>query len=162
MEPINERDIRSSFINCSKGDAKRLPVPKDLDDQPWDDLDFLGWSDPSFRGRCYIVTPQDDRLVGIALKYELGGSRKSQMCTICLTTHAGGAVELMTARKTGDSGRRGNTVGTYICTDLACSLYARRKKTPALGNQYREDSSPEDRIERVRTNLDAFIGRVYS
>ncbi|MEU2014246.1 FBP domain-containing protein, partial [Nocardia sp. NPDC019302] len=28
MEPVTERDIRSSFVNCSKGDAKRLPVPR--------------------------------------------------------------------------------------------------------------------------------------
>jgi hypothetical protein len=48
-----------------------------------------------------------------------------------------------------------------MCADLACSLYARRKKSPALGRQYREDLEPEERIERVRVNLDAFISRVY-
>ena len=26
MDPITERDIRASFVNCSKGDAKRLQV----------------------------------------------------------------------------------------------------------------------------------------
>ena len=66
----------------------------------------------------------------------------------------------MSARKSGESGRRGNTVGTYMCGDLACSLYARRIKTPALGNQYREDTPVEDRVERVVTNMDAFIRRV--
>ncbi len=85
MEPVTEHDIRSSFINCSKGDAKRLPVPRDLDDRPWEDLDFLGWSDPSFPGRCYVVVPREDRLVGVALRYEAGGYRRAQMCTVCMT-----------------------------------------------------------------------------
>ncbi|MEU6185032.1 MULTISPECIES: FBP domain-containing protein [unclassified Nocardia] len=162
MEPVTERDIRSSFVNCSKGDAKRLPVPKDLDERPWADLDFLGWSDPSLPGRGYLVVPRDDRLVGVALRYATGGTGRAQMCTICLTTHTGGGVSLMTAHKAGESGRRGNSVGTYMCTDLACSLYARNKKRPALGSRYREDLTPEEKIERVRDNLNTFLAKLYA
>ncbi|MGW4090440.1 FBP domain-containing protein [Nocardia sp. NPDC004750] len=162
MEPVTERDIRSSFVNCSKGDAKRLPVPKDLDERPWADLDFLGWSDPSLPGRGYLVAPRDDRLVGVALRYATGGTGRAQLCTICLTTHTGGGVSLMTAHKAGESGRRGNSVGTYMCTDLACSLYARNKKRPALGSRYREDLTPEEKIERVRDHLDTFLAKLYA
>ncbi|WP_216911352.1 FBP domain-containing protein [Nocardia sp. NBC_01377] len=162
MEPVTERDIRSSFVNCSKGDAKRLPVPRDLDDRPWDDLDFLGWSDPSLPGRCYLVTPNDEGLVGVALRYETGGSGRTQMCAICLTSHTGGGVSLLTAAKAGESGRRGNSIGTYMCTDLACSLYARGIKKPALGNRYREDLTPEAKIDRVVVNLNAFLTRLYA
>lgn len=162
MLPLSERDIRSSFINCSKGDAKRLSVPADLDGLPWDDLDFLGWSDPSYAGRCYVVTEQGDRLVGVALRHESGGRRPAQMCSICQTTHPNGGVRLMAASKTGEAGRRGNTVGTYMCADLDCSLYARRIKTPSGGRQYRDDSPLDGRIERVRANLNAFIVRVGS
>ncbi|MEV6253433.1 FBP domain-containing protein [Nocardia sp. NPDC051911] len=162
MEPVTERDIRSSFVNCSKGDAKRLPVPKDLDERPWADLDFLGWSDLSLPGRGYLVVPRDDRLVGVALRYATGGTGRAQMCTICLTTHTGGGVSLMTAHKAGESGRRGNSVGTYMCTDLACSLYARNKKRPALGSRYREDLTPEEKIERVRDNLNTFLAKLYA
>lgn len=162
MEPINEKEIRASFVNCSKGDAKRLNVPRDLADKDWDQLDFLGWSDPSYAGRSYIVVPTDDGLVGIALKHETGGSDRAQMCTICTTTHGRGHVSLMTASKVGESGRKGNTVGTYMCSDLACSLYARGKKTPAIGNRYRENLTPEERVVRAQENLDAFIGRLYT
>ncbi len=43
MRPLTEHDIRTSFINCSKGEAKRLPLPKDLADiDHWSDLGFLG------------------------------------------------------------------------------------------------------------------------
>jgi hypothetical protein len=162
MEPVNEKDIRSSFVNCSKGDTKRMGVPADLAEKNWEQLDFLGWSDPSYAGRSYIVVPQQDGLVGVALRHETGGSDRAQMCTVCMTTHSRGYVSLMTARKTGESGRKGNTVGTYMCTDLLCSLYARGKKTPALGNRYRENLTPEERVERVRDNVDAFIGRLYT
>jgi hypothetical protein len=161
MEPVIEREIRASFVNCSKGDAKRLRVPRDLDERPWDHLDFLGWTEPTLPGRCYLVAPQDDRLVGVALRHETGGFGKAQMCAICTTTHTGGGVVLMTASKAGEPGRRGNSVGTYMCADLACSLYARGRKTPALGNRYREALSPEEKVARLRTNLNAFIARLY-
>ena len=69
MQPLTEREIRSSFVNCSKGAAKRLPVPRNLDERPWDDLDFFGWTDPSMPGRAYFVVPQDDGAVGVLLRY---------------------------------------------------------------------------------------------
>jgi len=46
VEPLTEQEIRAAFVNCSKGEAKRLHVPRDLAAQPWDDLDFLGWRFP--------------------------------------------------------------------------------------------------------------------
>ncbi|MBY3791492.1 FBP domain-containing protein [Rhodococcus fascians] len=160
MKPISERDIRSSFVNSSKGDATRLSLPDMFDAVPWEDLDFLGWADPKLAGRSYIIVPQEDRLRGIALRYKPGGPRTAQMCSICLTTHANGGVSLMAAAKAGESGRRGNTVGTYICSDLACSLYARKKKTPALGRQFKEDFDVDTRTATVRENIDAFVARI--
>lgn len=162
MQSITEKEIRQSFVNCSKGDAKRMNLPSTLTDTDWEQLDFLGWSDPSYAGRSYIVLPKGDELVGVALKHESGGSDRAQMCTICTTTHSRGDVSLMTAKKTGESGRRGNTVGTYMCTDLLCSLYARGKKTPALGNRYRENLSTEERVVRVQENIEAFVARLYT
>lgn len=162
MKPISERDIRSSFVNSSKGDATRLSLPDMFDEVPWEDLDFLGWGDPKLAGRSYIVVPQEDRLRAIALRYKAGGPRTAQMCSICLTTHANGGVSLMAAAKAGESGRRGNTVGTYICSDLACSLYARKKKTPALGRQFKEDFDVDTRTATVKDNIDAFLARIVS
>ncbi|MEV0686766.1 FBP domain-containing protein [Nocardia sp. NPDC050378] len=162
MEPITEREIRASFVNCSKGDAKRLNVPRDLAERPWEDLDFLGWTDPSYAGRCYIAVPREGKLVSIALRHETGGSGKTQMCALCLTSHTGGGVSLMTANKAGESGRRGNTIGSYMCTDLACSLYARNKKKPSMGSRYCEDLTVEQKAERVVDNLYAFVDKLYT
>jgi hypothetical protein len=163
MEPLTESDVRRSFVNCSKGQAKRLGVPRDLDEQPWDHLDFLGWRDPGAPERGYLVAARDGGLVGIALRAAPGTSRgftSRSMCSLCLTTHTSGGVALMTARRTGEAGRQGNTVGQYVCSDLACSLYTRGKKQPAAGGDLDETLSVEEKIARTQVNLTAFIDKV--
>jgi hypothetical protein len=164
MRPITESDIRRSFVNCSKGEAKRLGVPKNLDELPWDDLDFLGWRDPGAPERGYLVAERDDGgLVGIALRAAPGTSRgftARGMCSLCLTTRSSHDVVLMTARRTGEAGRQGNTVGQYLCTDLACSLYIRGKRQPAAGADLDETLSVDEKIARSLVNLAAFVDKV--
>jgi hypothetical protein len=106
------------------------------------------------------TSPEEDHLVGLALRHATGGPRRAQMCTLCLTTHTGNGVALMAAARAGAPGRRGDTVGIYTCSDLACSLYARGKGSPAAGRSYREDVDPADRAARIRARIAAFITRV--
>jgi hypothetical protein len=162
MKAVSEQDIRASFVNCSKGAAKRLAVPRDLDELPWDDLDFLGWRDPSAPQCGYLVAEREDRLVGVVLRHPAGqrGFLRRSMCTLCLTTHPGNGVTLMTAAKAGPAGRTGNSVGAYICTDLACSLYVRGKKTPEPGGRFEESLTVAEQIERTRANLFDFLDKV--
>ncbi|MEH1166131.1 FBP domain-containing protein [Micromonospora sp. CPCC 205539] len=160
MIPATESAIRSSFVNCTKGEAKRLAVPHDLETRPWDDLDFLGWQDPAATQRAYLVAESDAGLVGVALRVapqQTGRVRRS-MCSLCLTTHTGDGVSLMTARKAGPEGRQGNSVGIYLCTDLACSLYLRGKKT--AGWRIQETLTLPEKIERTRTTMAAFLAKV--
>ncbi|MGW5329318.1 FBP domain-containing protein [Streptomyces sp. NPDC004014] len=162
MRPLTEQDIRSSFINCSKGEAKRLAVPRDLGERPWDDLDFLGWRDPGAPDRSYLVAEREDGPVGVALRFPASrrGFLHRSLCSVCLTTHPGGGVSLMTARKAGPAGREGNSVGVYMCTDLACSLYVRGKKAPQSGGRFEESLSLEEQIARTTGNLNAFLDKV--
>lgn len=163
MRPIIERDIRAAFINCSKGEAKRLNLPKDLADLPWEDLDFLGWRDPGAPERAYLLAERDGPLIGIALRVTSGASRgftSRSMCSLCLTTHTNGGVALMTARRTGEAGRQGNSVGQYLCTDLACSLYTRGKKEAAGGGVIDESLTQEEKVARTRANLRSFLDKV--
>jgi hypothetical protein len=83
------------------------------------------------------------------------------MCSLCLTTHPGGGVSLMTARKAGAAGREGNSVGLYMCTDLACSLYVRGKKLPESGGRFEESLTLEEQIARTTGNLAAFIDKLF-
>ncbi|MEV6235892.1 FBP domain-containing protein [Lentzea sp. NPDC051838] len=163
MKPLNEHDIRTSFVNSTKGEAKRMHVPKDLAERQWDDLDFLGWRDPAAPDRAYLVVELDGRLVGIALRRaaQAGRARKT-MCAWCLTTHPGDGVSLMTARKAGKSGQLGNSVGVYVCADLQCSLYMRGKKSAGPGSRFKESITLDEQVERMLNGVSAFLDRVNS
>jgi len=163
MRPITERDIRASFVNCSKGEAKRLGLPKDFADLPWDDLDFLGWRDPGAPERGYLVAERDGRLVGIGLRGTSGAARgftSRSMCSLCLTTRTGGGVALMTARRTGEAGRQGNSVGHYLCGDLDCSLYVRDRKKSIAGGTLDESLTVAEKVSRLQANLHTFLDKV--
>ncbi|MFJ6153536.1 FBP domain-containing protein [Micromonospora profundi] len=160
MLALSEPAIRASFVNCTQGEAKRLAVPNDLDFRPWADLDFLGWRDPAATQRAYLVAETDGGLVGVALRVaaqQTGRARRS-MCSLCLTTHTGDGVALMSARKAGAGGRQGNSVGAYICSDLGCSLYLRGKKD--AGRRIDETITLDEKIERTTGHLAAFLRRV--
>ncbi|MGC5365095.1 FBP domain-containing protein [Streptomyces sp. DT24] len=164
MREVREREIRESFVNCSKGEAGRLPMPRDLAERPWDDLDFLGWRDLSAPDRSYLVVERDDRLLGVTFRFpsRQRGYLHRSMCSLCMTTHPGNGVSLLTARKAGPAGREGNSVGVYACTDLACSLYVRGKKTPGSGTRFEESLTMEQQVERIRTNLFAFLDKLHA
>ncbi|MBM0232754.1 FBP domain-containing protein [Micromonospora sp. STR1_7] len=160
MLVVTESAIRASFVNTTQGEAKRLAVPNDLDVRPWDDLDFLGWRDPAAPQRAYLVAEADNGLIGVALRaapQQIGRARRS-MCSLCLTTHSGDGVSLMTARKAGPGGRQGNSVGAYICSDLACSLYLRGRKH--AGPRVYETLTLAEKIDRTRTALSGFLRKI--
>lgn len=164
MRSLTEQDIRASFVNCSKGEARRLAVPRDLGERPWDDLDFLGWRDPGAPDRSYLVAEREGRPVGVALRFPAAqhGFLHRSMCSVCLTTHGGGGVSLMTARKAGAAGREGNSVGVYMCTDLACSLYVRGRKVPESGRRFEESLTQDEQIARTTANLLAFLDKLHA
>ncbi len=161
MKPLTEQDIRASFVNCTKGEAKRLSVPRDLAERPWDDLDYLGWRDPQAPDRGYLVVELDGRPHGLALRCSSAawGRQRRSMCSMCLTTHSGG-VSLMVAPKAGKAGKQGNSVGAYICADLDCSLYVRGKKDAGIGARLHETLTVEEKIERTVLNVAAFVAKV--
>ncbi|WP_416904143.1 FBP domain-containing protein [Micromonospora echinospora] len=160
MKPLTEPEIRTAFVNCTKGQAKRLYVPRDLADRPWGDLDFLGWHDPQAPDRAYLVAELDGHPSALALRRPSPAARQARrgMCSICLTTHSG--VSLLVAPKAGKAGQQGNSVGTYLCADLACSLYVRGKKDAGAGARLHESLTLEEKIERTVANLAAFVARV--
>jgi hypothetical protein len=160
MRQLSERDVRSSFVNCTKGEVKRLVLPNRLLDSMGTDLDFLGWRDPASPERAYLVAEYGEDLVGIALRRATpSGAARRSMCSLCLTTHSGDGVSLMTARK---AGRRDNSVGAYMCSDLACSLYLRGRKDPGPGGRIHESLALSEKIDRTMANLTAFITKVMS
>ncbi|NBE53942.1 FBP domain-containing protein [Streptomyces boluensis] len=168
MEPLSEKQIRSSFLNCTKGEAARLKLPLDFAQLPWPDLDFLGWIDPGAPLRAHLVLPRgaDEGPLGISLRVPSVGRTsavKSSLCQICLTGHASSGVTLLAAPLAGARGREGNTVGIYICADLACPLYVRGKRQPKLrAGRYEESLTLEERLHRMNDNLAGFTAKVIA
>ncbi|MBM7085111.1 FBP domain-containing protein [Micromonospora humidisoli] len=161
MEPLTEQEIRSAFVNCTKGESKRLYVPRDLAERPWPDLDYLGWRDPRAPDRAYLVTEVAGRRTALVLRCPTPTTRQPPrgLCAICLTSPAGG-VSLMVAPRAGKAGQQGNSVGTYLCTDLACPLYVRGRKDPGPGTRMQESLTTAEKVQRLTTNVAAFVARV--
>ncbi|GII23322.1 FBP domain-containing protein [Planosporangium mesophilum] len=166
MEPLDEKEIRASFVNCSRGEASRIRLPAGFADGgvPWADLDFLGWTDPGAPLRALLVVPGENGPTGVVLRRpETGkvGATRSSMCRVCLTEHGASGVALFVAPLAGASGRQGNSIGEYLCADLACSLYLRGKRQPRMRLIRRQETlTLDERVDRAMTNLTAFTGRI--
>ncbi len=130
MEPLTEKQIRASFVNCSRREAAQLTLPADLDTLRWDRLDYLGWIDRKAPLRAYVVLTVDDELVGLTLRSPEGvASRRRAVCAWCEDVYATDDVSMYVARRAGAAGRNGDTLGTLICTGFECSQNVRRKPT---------------------------------
>jgi hypothetical protein len=162
VEPLTAEEIRRSFVNSSKSLVKAMTLPRDFAELPWESLDYLGWRDPKAPARGYLVVCREDGVTGIAVNTAATGKprRGTGLCDLCHTAHQVTNVSLFVARRAGAAGKAANTVGTYICADLACSLYLRGLRDPEVPQG--ETVSPERRTERLTERLDSFVSRVLT
>jgi hypothetical protein len=162
VQPLSVDEIRRSFVNSSKSLVKAMTLPPKFAELPWESLDYLGWRDPKAPNRAYLVVRRNDGVTGIALNTQATGKprRGTGLCDLCHTAHQVTDVALFAARRAGAAGREGNTVGTYICADLACSLYLRGLRE--LEVPQGETASPEERAERLKNRLEGFVNRVLA
>ncbi|MFC7487317.1 FBP domain-containing protein [Knoellia sp. CPCC 206453] len=132
VKPLTENEIRSSFVNASKREVSQASLPV-LDGLDWERLEYLGWRD-SKRPLGYAVVVIDDVPTGIILRAAppptaLGGRRRSAICAWCEDPIETKDVSLYVAKRGGAAGRKGDTIGTLICTEFVCSSNVRRKPT---------------------------------
>ena len=163
MHALTEAAIRRSLVNCSRSEVAALTPPKDLAELHWPSLDVLGWRDAKAELRGYLVHEHEGAVVGIALRAADSkmSSRRSAMCLLCHEVQSAGAVSLFTARRVGEAGRNGNTVGTYICADLDCAH--RALEVPTTARHLDEDVQAlavAERGEGLRQRLRAFTADV--
>ena len=133
MRPLTEATIRRSMANCSRSQVATMTMPAGLASLDWDAHDFLGWRDPKAPLRGYVVQWRDDAPLGLMLRAPESRMSRSRaaMCALCHYGQSADNVALFTARRVGQRGRDGNTVGTYICADLACSAHVRSAAAPS-------------------------------
>jgi len=148
MLVLDDRVIRSSFVNATRKELSELALP-DLPGIDWDRLDYLGWRDPRLAKRAYIVVPLADGPVGIVLKQAEASPRTRAQCSWCQDIQLPNDVVLYGARRSGAAGRNGNTVGTLICANFECSTNVRRLPPSAyLG--FDTEAARDRRIETLR------------
>ena len=158
MRPMTEDEVLDSFVNATPDELRVAALPHDFMLTEWDHLDFLAWADPHSRGRGYIVAEIDGQPTGVVLRRADGTSRaRSAFCDICRTMQPGNQVALFTARKAGDEGKQGNSVGTYICADLSCHENV-RLAMPLAPNEYR--ASVDMKIDGTARRSREFVARV--
>jgi FBP C-terminal treble-clef zinc-finger len=163
VHALTEAVIRRSMVNCSRSEAAAMTPPRNLDDLDWASLDVLGWRDAKAELRGYLLHEQDDGVVGIALRAAdtKMSSRRSAMCLLCHEVQSAGSVSLFTARRVGEAGRKGDTVGTYICADLDCAHRAREVPTTARHwDEELQAVAVAERAEGLRRRLAAFTADV--
>ena len=110
-----------------------------------------------------IPSPSTARRRASASPCEPLGSRVSTagaLGNLCHTGHPAEGVSLLVASRAGAAGKNGNTVGTYICSDLACSLYIRGLRPLTL--PHGETLSVEARVARLEQRLGAILGKALT
>ncbi|TPW70065.1 FBP domain-containing protein [Schumannella sp. 10F1B-5-1] len=161
MRPLTESEIRESMVNAPAGEAARMPMPG-LHEVIWDEREFLGWRDPQAPQRGYVVFWNDDEPVGLTLRAaESQLPAGSAMCSLCQTLQPASQVRMFSARRAGEAGERGNSVGTYICADLGCSTLIRMR---APGTELRHDPGEvvAHRAAGLTQRLASFTERVVA
>lgn len=135
MRPLTEAFIRGSFINASRREVKEMVLPaafESMGEADWQRLDYFGWRDPKFAKRAYVVLPRlDAEPVGVALKPADASPRSRPLCNWCCDVRLPNDVVFWSAKRVGEAGRRGSTVGTLICRDFECSRNVRNDPPPA-------------------------------
>lgn len=157
VKPLDAEAIRESFVNVV--DPERVPLPP-LHEVIWADREYLGWRDPQFRQRGYLVHWLDDEPVGIVVRSSPTPPPPgvAAMCSLCHTARASDQISMFSAPRAGQAGLDGNSVGTYICDDLACS-HVLRQLPPASATRTAEQLLAE-RVSGLERRLAAFTANV--
>ena len=162
MRPVTIEEIRSCMINMGAPDLAAMTLPG-LHETLWDEREFLGWRDINHNTKGYLVLWVGDSLRGFLVRSAESQmpAGKSAICVLCHTAQPAPQVSLFVAPKAGAEGARGNTVGTYLCADLACSTLIRI--TPPES----EDQPDPEKIVRhksvgMRQRLENFSHRILS
>lgn len=164
MNPLTENQLRSCFVNASRREAQQATLP-DLATLRWDRLDYLGWRDRKAPLSAYVVVELDDEPVGVLLRSgdAVKGQRRRAVCAWCEDVVETEDVSLYVARRGGAVGRRGDTIGTLICTEFRCSQNVRRTPTRAEAGSDSESVRAEiveRRVAGLRERSQRFVAEV--
>lgn len=159
MLPLTEQQIRTSFVNASHKEVNDLTLPLDFDSIAWDRLDHFGWRDRKSPRRAYVVAWLGDALIGIVLTRANAAPRSRAQCSWCQDITLTNEVVFYGAKRAGQAGRRGDTVGTLICGDFGCTANA-RKRPPMAYIGFDVEAAKEKQILGLGERVRGFISEV--
>jgi hypothetical protein len=159
MQSLSETFIRASFLHASRKAVADMSLPEsfsDMTEADWSESDFLGWRDPTFIRRAYVIVPRlDGDPVGIALTQAEASPRSRAMCNWCRDVRLPNEVVFWAAKRTGSAGRRGATIGTLACQDFQCSQNV-RKDPPLPYDGYDMAAARVRRLDELRLKVASF------
>lgn len=139
-------------------EGKRDLVTPDLTIINWQELDYLGWIDPSgHRGYVVLQSPNTGEVCGITMNRSRRESRKlrMEMCSWCYYVHKGNGTAMFTVMVKGSEGR--HILGNAICKNLDCSLRIRNLVDP---ENFMEESLYEPaKIWRMQQQMHKWLAR---
>ncbi|GAC70425.1 FBP domain-containing protein [Gordonia soli] len=159
MHALTEAQIRAAFVNATRRERKSLTLPPDFDEIDWEKRDFIGWRDPKLPLVAYLIAIVDDEPVGVMLRLGAKQPRRRPQCSLCEDVQLPNEVVFYSAKRGGAAGRKGDTLGTLICSDFQCNANVRAKPSKIFAGE-----DPEAvrlaRIESLRTRTEGFARRV--
>ncbi|GAA3034147.1 FBP domain-containing protein [Microbacterium dextranolyticum] len=156
MHALTEAQIRASLINVTQSERRNLTLPGDVSDTPWDALQFYGARDRKLALVGYVVVELDGIPTGLLLRQADARPRSRAQCAWCADIHLPNDVLLFTAKRVGDAGRRGDTVGTLACDRFQCNENARRRPTSTYAD-FDVEAARQSRIGSLRTHVEDFV-----
>ena len=98
MQQLSPEDIRGSFINSTKGEAGRIPLPG-LHEVIWEEREYLGWRDQQSPQRGYLVHWVGDEPLGLVLRASEFSLRPgiAAMCSWCRITRRSDEISMFSA-----------------------------------------------------------------
>ncbi|UNK70167.1 FBP domain-containing protein [Microbacterium sp. H1-D42] len=161
MRPLTEDQVRAAIRNADADEIAAIGMPHDFILTDWDYLDFLAWRDPDSTRRGVVIVEHEGEPMGIVLRATDPARVRSGMCNICRTLQPGNQVALLTARRGGKKGHRGDSAGTYICADLSCHENVRLAH-PLAPNEVRPLGQADMRLDGTRHRMEDFVARVLA
>ena len=164
MNPLTEKQIRTSFINATRRETTQATLP-DLTAVRWYQLDYLGWRDRKAPLSAYVVLELAGEPTGILLRAGTPSATTVRRKAVCAWCRDLASVEaaMFVARRGGSAGRAGNTIGTLVCEDFSCSRNVRRPPTSSDAGSDAElirELIIQDRVAGLRERATRFVQEV--
>ncbi|MBN8206862.1 FBP domain-containing protein [Microbacterium esteraromaticum] len=159
MQKRSLGELRRALQNVSEATRRTVRMPKSWE-AGWQNLDYLGWRDPSARQRGYLFVEREGQLQGIMLERARLASAPARavMCTLCRMPRRFEQVILFTGRSAASDQSRSSR-GSYLCAELDCNSRVNR----LLPSSMLEGSAEEfvaGRRQGLRERAHSFVAEV--